>query len=54
MFKASFPWATLAEEEAERVYLYNLQTTAKNEVAGNVWVPESFGMLASSNVMITF
>ena len=44
MFKASFPWATLAEEEAERKYLCSLKTTASNEVAGYVWVPESFGM----------
>ena len=43
MFKVSFPWAKTAEEQAERDYLKSLPTTSQDEVAGNVWIPESFG-----------
>ena len=43
MFKASFPWATFAEEEAERAHLRALDTTSKDEIAGNVWITEAFG-----------
>ncbi|KAI9682999.1 MAG: hypothetical protein M1822_006192 [Bathelium mastoideum] len=39
MFKAAFPWASLAEETAERKYVRGLNTTADDEVAGNVWIP---------------
>ena len=43
MFKACFPWATNKEEEAERSYLKALDKTTKDEIAGNVWIPEEFG-----------
>lgn len=43
MFKVSFPWAKTAEERAERDYLHDLTITDKDEVAGNVWIPEAFG-----------
>ena len=43
MFKASYPWAKLADEATEREYLKTLPETSQDEVAGNVWVPESFG-----------
>ena len=43
MFKVSFPWAKTAEEQAERDYLKSLPTTSQDEMAGNVWIPESFG-----------
>jgi hypothetical protein len=46
MFKASFPWAKHAEEQAEREYIKGLETTAQGEVAGNVWIPETHGMIA--------
>ena len=43
MFKASFPWATHAEEERERAHLRALATTSQDEIAGNVWITEAFG-----------
>ncbi|MCJ1409349.1 hypothetical protein MMC19_003428 [Ptychographa xylographoides] len=44
MFKVSFPWAKTAEEQAERDYLKSLPTTSQDEMAGNVWIPESFAL----------
>lgn len=43
MFKAAFPWASKEDEETEREYLKSFDTTDPSEVAGNLWVPESFG-----------
>ena len=45
MFKAAFPWAKTSEEQAERDYIKSLDATGQDEVAGNVWIPESFGRL---------
>lgn len=38
MFKAAFPWASLAEEEAERKYQKSFHSAGQEEVAGSVWI----------------
>ena len=43
MFKAAFPWAKTAEEEAERVHLKGRDGTSEDEVAGNVWISPELG-----------
>lgn len=43
MFKLAFPWAKHAEEAAERNYIKTFPATSQDEIAGNVWVQESFG-----------
>ncbi|MCJ1335395.1 hypothetical protein MMC09_000665 [Bachmanniomyces sp. S44760] len=44
MFKASFPWAKVAEEKAEREYVQKIPATSQDEVAGNVWIPEALAL----------
>lgn len=50
MFKAAFPWATHHEEKVEKDYLKGLSTTAEDEVAGNIWIPESHGALKTNAI----
>ncbi|KAI8942739.1 hypothetical protein NX059_000785 [Plenodomus lindquistii] len=38
MFKAAFPWASLREEEAERLYQKSFPSAGPDEVAGSVWI----------------
>ncbi|KAH6613969.1 apses transcription factor-like protein [Boeremia exigua] len=52
MFKAAFPWATLAEEEAERKYQKTFPSAGPDEVAGSVWIaPEESLSLADEYSM---
>lgn len=39
MFRFAFPWASEAEEEAEKKHLKGLDGADQTEKAGNLWIP---------------
>lgn len=49
MFKAAFPWATVAEEDAERRYQKTFPSAGPDEVAGSVWIAPEEGMWLSKD-----
>ena len=46
MFKAAFPWASMAEEEAERKFQKTFPSAGPDEVAGSVWIAPEEGEFA--------
>ncbi|KAF1919780.1 apses transcription factor-like protein [Ampelomyces quisqualis] len=52
MFKAAFPWASHAEEEAERKFQKSFPSAGDDEVAGSVWIaPEEALSLSEEYAM---
>jgi len=43
MFRVAFPWATYAEEKADRDYLKTKDGTSQDEMAGNIWISPALG-----------
>ena len=53
MFKAAYPWASHAEEQAEKDYIKGLTSITQDEIAGNLWIKESLGQLDCLTVQPT-
>ena len=54
MFKAAFPWAQQEEEAAEKDYIKSLDSTSREEVAGNVWIHPDQGKKYNKVLAMTY